>query len=88
MDQITLLRKEIDIIDNNIIKLLNERVMISKNIGKIKKYNNINIICSNRENEIIDRLANNSYILPKNDILLIYNNIFNISKTYQLLDNN
>lgn len=88
MDQITLLRKEIDIIDDNIIKLLNERVMISKNIGKIKKYNNINIICSNRENEIIDRLANNSFILPKNDILLIYNNIFNISKTYQLLDNN
>jgi chorismate mutase len=88
MDQITLLRKEIDIIDDNIIKLLNERVMISKNIGKIKKYNNINIICSNRENEIIDRLASNSYILPKNDILLIYNNIFNISKTYQLLENN
>lgn len=88
MDQITLLRKEIDIIDDNIIKLLNERVMISKNIGKIKKYNNINIICSNRENEIIDRLVSNSYILPKNDILLIYNNIFNISKTYQLLDNN
>ena len=88
MDQITLLRKEIDKIDNNIIKLLNERIMISKNIGKIKKYNNINIICSNRENEIINRLANNSYILPKNDILLIYNNIFNISKTYQLLDNN
>ena len=83
MDEIKILRDKIDTIDNKIIKLLDERVMISKNIGKIKKYNNINIVCSNRENVIIDRLANNSNVLSIKDIEIIYNNIFNISKKYQ-----
>lgn len=83
MDEIISLRKQIDIIDNNILKLLNERIIISKNIGKIKKDNNISIQFSNRENEIIDRLSKNSSILLKTDINTIYNSIFNISKTYQ-----
>ena len=37
MDEIKILRDKIDTIDNKIIKLLDERVMISKNIGILKK---------------------------------------------------
>jgi len=83
MDLIDIFRKKINIIDDNIISLLNQRMVLSKQIGIIKKENNINILALNRENEIINRLTTISTILSKNDIESIYNNIFTISKNYQ-----
>lgn len=43
-------------IDSKILKLLDDRMVISKHVGIYKKENNIKILNSNRETEVIDAL--------------------------------
>lgn len=50
--QLNDLRKNIDSVDSEIIHLLCKRFEISKKIGQIKKESNINILDSNREEEV------------------------------------
>lgn len=47
------LRKEINIIDNELIKILASRMQISKNIGLVKKEQNVAVLQPNRWNEIL-----------------------------------
>lgn len=54
------LRLGIDIIDNKIAKLLEEREELVKEIGREKKLASKNILCKGREDEIIKRLQNNT----------------------------
>ena len=84
MDNIIKLRNKIDLLDIDLIKLLNQRMLICQKIGILKKENNIPLIHSNRENEIIDKLfqsENNN--LSKKEITNLYEIIFNISKSKQ-----
>lgn len=46
------LRKEIDTIDNRIIGLLSTRISLVKEIAKIKKKNNMEILDKNREENL------------------------------------
>ena len=84
MDNIIKLRNKIDLLDIDLIKLLNQRMLVCQKIGILKKENNIPLIHSNRENEIIDKLfqsENNN--LSKKEITNLYEIIFNISKSKQ-----
>ena len=54
------LRLNINIIDDKIIKLLEDRTELVKIIGKEKKCKNINILCQSREDKIIKRLQENT----------------------------
>lgn len=56
MDKIELYRKMIDHIDEMIIDYLNNRFQYCQEIGKIKKESNTQVLDSNREKEIIDKL--------------------------------
>ena len=49
-------RKKIDKIDSEIIKLLIQRVKVSKELGKYKYRNSIKIYDKQREKEIFNRL--------------------------------
>ena len=75
-------RKQIDQIDDEILKKLEMRKIISKMIGKLKKKKGLDIDNSVRENEIINRLSEKSK-LKKNDIEEVYNSIFKLSKKIQ-----
>ena len=77
------LRKKINSLDDRIIKLLEERFLISKEIGKIKFNSKRNILDKNREREIINRLDINSKIISKESVDMIYQNIFKISREIQ-----
>lgn len=59
MTELEKYRSMIDKIDNNIIKLLNERYSICIKVGEYKKKNNIPVLSSSREADIIDRLSAN-----------------------------
>ena len=50
------IRKEIDSIDDKILRLLNDRAEASKEIGKIKKKAGQGIYAPHREKEVLDRL--------------------------------
>jgi prephenate dehydratase (EC 4.2.1.51) len=57
MEEIKRLRAEIDVIDEEILKLLNKRAKLAKSIGEIKKQLNLEIHSPEREREVIDRLV-------------------------------
>ena len=81
---INVIRNKIDLLDEQILDLLMQRFSISKEIGKIKASDGINIGDPNREKEIIDRLAEKlEGKLEKNDIAAIFGPIYHISKKLQ-----
>ena len=51
------LRKQIDEIDNKILQLIEQRMKIAEDVAKCKNKNNMPITDSNRENEILEKLA-------------------------------
>ena len=65
-------RDEIDKLDEKIVSLLEERLKIASKLKGLKK----EILDSNRENEILDRIESK-------DIREIYQEIFEISKKIQ-----
>tara|TARA_B000000477_G_scaffold78777_1_gene66247 strand:+ start:198 stop:461 length:264 start_codon:yes stop_codon:yes gene_type:complete len=77
------LRNEIDSIDDRIIELLEERALVSKYIGKIKQNFEKEVLDTEREKEIIDRLAQKTKILNRETLRLIYDNIFKVSRKIQ-----
>lgn len=56
-EKISILRKEIDNIDNKLIELLSERMNVSNKIAKIKKESNLSVLQMNRWNKLLaDRM--------------------------------
>ena len=83
MDILKTYRLNIDELDNLIIKYLEERIIISSKIGRIKKQNSLNIEDEIREREIIEKLKKRTKYLSKEDINKLYDLIFKISKNIQ-----
>ena len=54
-ENITMLRKQIDEIDNGLIDLLSKRMRISREIGKYKKEHGMTILQTTRYSEILDK---------------------------------
>lgn len=79
------LRKEIDEIDDEILKLLDKRMKVVKEVGKVKLKSNVAIYHPKREKEILHRLIkqNKTNITPKG-IESIYQEIFATSRFLEL----
>ena len=78
------LRKEIDNLDEEIIRLLKKRMRISKEVGKLKELLDIPVEDKMREKEIIDRL--NTYAgksLSEEQLIRIFTAVFRSSKQVQ-----
>lgn len=62
--EIEILRKEINVLDEQIVSSICKRIQVCKNIGDIKKQNSINVVDNNRweevKNQIIEFAKNNS----------------------------
>ena len=54
------LRKRIDALDLQILRLLNQRARLSAQVGKIKKKRRLPILDSEREKRLLRRLIQNS----------------------------
>ena len=79
------LREKINFLDDEIIKMLEERFLISKKIGEIKFNSQSKVFDAKREREIVDRLNTNTKIISKESLGLIYQNIFKVSREIQSL---
>ncbi len=77
-------RKKINLIDIQIVSLLDERINLALNIGKIKQNKNICILDMKREKEILRNLKGKSKYLSYKEIEKVYKTIFEISKKNQL----
>ncbi len=83
-EKINQLRLAIDNYDDQMLDLLVQRFSVSKEIGKIKSAENLKVGDPNREEEIIDRLANKlDGKLDRDDISAIFGPIYTISKKLQ-----
>ncbi len=55
MERIYELRERIDEIDEEILSLLDERVMVAKKIGRVKREKDLSITDSDREEVVLER---------------------------------
>ena len=84
IEKINVLRDKIDSLDDQMLDLLVKRFAVSKEIGEIKTSGGINVGDLNREQEIIDRLADKlEGKLARDDIAAIFGPIYHISKKLQ-----
>ena len=77
------LRKQIDEKDDKLSEIFTERMLLCKEIGKVKARENVAINALGRENEIIARVAKNKPEELVKYVALLYRNIFSLSKAYQ-----
>jgi chorismate mutase / prephenate dehydratase len=79
------LRKEIDVLDNQLLEILNQRMEVVKRVGELKKTKNAVIYRPEREKSIIDRLTKlNKGPLNRVAIEAIFLEIFAISRNIEL----
>ncbi|WP_024954988.1 prephenate dehydratase [Sulfurospirillum arcachonense] len=85
MDELDIFRKQIDDIDNEILKLLNKRMKSVEAIGKAKQTSGTSIYRPEREKEILDRLKTlNDGMLNSNAIDAIYLEVFAVSRNLEM----
>ncbi|MCG8390309.1 MAG: chorismate mutase [Cytophagales bacterium] len=78
-------RKKIDEIDRQLLDLLNRRMELVQEVGKIKKISNATIYRPEREREIIERLSGiNTGKLNQQAIEAIFLEIFAVSRNIEL----
>ncbi len=80
MEELKKLRLEIDIIDDEIMNLLNKRLSVVSKVSKVKKRNNLSVLDSNREMEVLNKLSGFKY---SNELIDIYKYIMKVSKEMQ-----
>lgn len=78
------LRAEIDRIDAEIVRLLNERARIARQIGEIKRQSQKGAFVPSREEQILDRLVRlNGEALPKEGLIAIYREIISACRSLE-----
>lgn len=78
-------RRNLDLLDQKLLTLLNRRLRISLEIGKIKKRIGKKIYDAEREKEILDRLKRkNKGPLKERDLRKIFATIMQVSRKSQI----
>lgn len=78
------LRKQIDALDEEILKLINKRTEIALKIGKLKSENELNVYVPHREQGIINRLsAINKGPFPNSGLEAVYREIISACRSLE-----
>ena len=77
------LRNEIDLIDDELVKLFNKRMQLSAQVADYKKEHNLPIHVPAREREILQEVAAKSGPDMANYARVLYSMIFELSRSYQ-----
>ena len=80
------IREEIDSIDSEIIGLLESRLNLSQQIGKVKKNLDKKLLDDARESEILKKIDELAIIYPKEDLKSIFIEIMKTSLNSQQTD--
>ncbi len=75
-------RDEIDMLDNQIIKLLDERFKVTKKVGDYKRNNQIKVLNKGREEAIVNRIKEMN-LTNEDQILELYSYMMDVSKRQQ-----
>ncbi len=78
-------RKELDLIDQKLLTLLNQRLRIVLEIGKIKKEMGKNIYDPKREKEVLEKLKRkNKGPLKEKDLKKIFTTVMKVCRRSQI----
>ena len=77
------IREEIDSIDSELISLLESRLNLSLQIGKLKKKMDKDLYDEDRESEILKKIDELALIYPKEDLKSIFMEIMKTSLNQQ-----
>ncbi len=78
------LRSQIDKIDVELLKLMNERAKIAEKVGQIKEADNMPIFSPEREDEVLQRLGSaNKGPLPRVAVEAVFRELMSASRTLQ-----
>ncbi len=80
------LREKIDVLDEQMLSLFIERMDVCKQVADYKKANKVSVMQGGREQEILDRVKNNSPENLKSGSAVLFQNIMDISKILQSLE--
>ncbi|HEY0457645.1 MAG TPA: chorismate mutase [Pyrinomonadaceae bacterium] len=76
-------RREIDLIDEQLIELFNRRAKIAREIGAIKADAGLPVVDAARENEILLKAARNKGVLKREAIIRIFRAVIRESRNVQ-----
>ena len=76
-------RKQIDEIDNNIVRQLEKRALISGMLGKLKKKSGEEIVEADRKEEILEKLKGTSKKIKSDEMENIFTSILELSKRHE-----
>lgn len=76
-------RHQIDEIDDKIIELMEKRMDIAAGIAQYKKENNLPVLNSKREREILNEISKKTRPETQNYMRVLYSLIFELSRSYQ-----
>jgi chorismate mutase len=80
-------RKKIDAIDQELVRLLNQRGIAARAIGRLKQKTNLPIYEPQREEIILQNVSKaNAGPLPTPDLHFIFQNIIAVMRTFQRSD--
>lgn len=83
MEDLSMIREKINGIDNRIVELWKERMEIALSVAKYKKENNLPVLDSRREKELLNRVAQ----LAGDDLdvyaRVLYETVMGVSRSYQ-----
>ncbi len=82
--QLGILREDIDKVDAELLRLLNQRAELVLKVGELKKANNLAVVHADREKVLLARLCvQNSGPLPKEMVVQIFQQIIDTLKQLQ-----
>lgn len=80
-------RKKIDALDNELIRLFSERALVAKEVGEIKKREGLAIFVPDREEALLNKLTakndESGSILPNDSLRAIYREVLSVSRALQ-----
>lgn len=84
MNELELLRKQIDEIDNKLCELFENRMEVAKKIGEFKRKHNLNVLDASREEIVLEKAKQR---IKKKDLeeyyLSLVQYLMELSKKYQ-----
>ena len=82
--QLGILREDIDKVDAELLRLLNQRAELVLKVGELKKANNLAVVHADREKFLLARLCEqNPGPLPKEMVVQLFQQIIDILKQLQ-----
>jgi len=78
------LRAKIDAVDKEIVRLLNERARLAREVGERKRLSQQDIFAPDREEQLLDRIVQaNDNVLPKEALVAIYREIISACRSLE-----